>query len=59
LTRDRELNQPSDPDLLGVAQLLKHDLVKRRQRTLGVSLSQLSAISDGSDHLRLAPAGSG
>ena len=53
LTRTVELDEASEPDLLGIAQLPEDDLVEGVERPLRVGLAHLGAVRDRRDHLGL------
>jgi hypothetical protein len=46
LDADGQLHHPAGQDLLGVAELFEHDLLKRGERSLRVRLAQLSSVRD-------------
>jgi hypothetical protein len=53
LTRIVSWTQAADPHLLGVPELLEHDLIERRERPLRIGFAQLRATGDRGNELRL------
>jgi hypothetical protein len=53
LDTHRQLHHTTDPDLLRIPKLLEHDLLKRLEHPLGLSATDISAVSDGTGELCL------
>ena len=53
----RQLDQAADPNLLGVAQFIEHDVIEGRERPLRIGLAQLRAVRDGGRELCLLAPG--
>jgi hypothetical protein len=48
-----QLDEPTETDLLSIAELLEDDVVERIERLPRVGLAHLGAVRDRGDHLRL------
>src|SRR5450755_2443229 len=53
LDPDRQLHQAADAHLLGIPELLEHDLLERPENTLGLSATDIGPVSDGVRELYL------
>jgi hypothetical protein len=53
LDPDGQLHKTADTDLLRVAELLEHDLLKRAEESLGLGPGDLGTVSDGGRELCL------
>jgi hypothetical protein len=54
LDPDGQLHQAADPYLLGIPELLEHDLLERSENAPGLSTTETGTVSDGVRKLDLS-----